>query len=57
MLEGYKIKSALPYKIFFYFTYACIAIVSAELLCDWLEFLFYALFLQQTGVQKYTRVQ
>ena len=38
-------------------TYASFAIVSAELLYYWLEFLFYALFLQQTGVQKYTRVQ
>ena len=38
-------------------TYASFAIVSAELLCDWLEFLFYALFLQQTGVPKYTCVQ
>ena len=39
------------------FTYASFEIVSAELLCDWMEFLFYALFLQLTGVQKYTCVQ
>ena len=38
-------------------TYASFAIMSAELLCDWLEFLFYALFLKQTGVWKYICVQ